>query len=124
MKTLISIFFFFQFLLTYGQENETYTPRILILSPSEFKFDPKFKLFFDTLKLNSGIANEDVSNHPKNIQQTIKSVQNYEKNSGYKGIVPLTIAQRMLFTMFRGERNFVVLMDTVTLKNINANNLA
>jgi hypothetical protein len=124
MKTLISIFFLFQFLLTYGQENETYTPRILILSPSEFKFDPKFKLFFDTLKLNSGIANEDVSNHPINIQQTIKSVQNYEKNSGYKGIVPLTIAQRMLFTMFRGERNFVVLMDTVTLKNINANNLA
>jgi hypothetical protein len=124
MKTLISIFFLLQILLTYGQENETYSPRILILSPSEFKFDTKFKLFFDTLKLNSGIANEDVSNHPENIQQTIKSVQNYEKNSGYKGIVPLTIAQRMLFTMFRGERNFVVLMDTVTLKNITANNLA
>jgi hypothetical protein len=95
-----------------------YNPRILFLSPGKFMFDPSFEQ--DIRELSGGISSwimppEGVSkHHPLCERITVESWNRYAAGSGAEAAVPLFVAERLLFTMFRGPRNFLVLFDTMT----------
>lgn len=108
----------FNFLLSsklFSQEQESYYPRILIVSPTVFEYDAEFEEEMTKIReyvLNYGLFKDDLEKHPPNVKRTMESVSNFSKTSSESGILPLLITERILFTMFRGKRNFVFLMDT------------
>lgn len=100
---------------TYGQ-TQIYSPRILFLTP-QIDYDPRFEQEMQEIgkELTTYFPGEDTKEQPKNIQQTVNGLSQYARTVKASGIVPLIICQRMLFTMFRGQRNFIVLMDTLSV---------
>jgi hypothetical protein len=102
---------------SYSQNQESYYPRILMVSPSVYEYDTAFAK--EMMEIQEGIQNyflfkEDPEKQPPNIRRTMISVNNFTRNSSArgKGLLPLSISERILFNMFRGDRNFVFLMDT------------
>ncbi len=115
MKIIASAGFILCFLTMFGQKEE-YNPRILFLTPHTFTYDAAFEKDVREIEQNLkkyDLPAEELSKHPKNIQTTMKSISTYAAHADASGLVPLLIVEKMLFTMFRGERNFIVLADTL-----------
>jgi hypothetical protein len=115
MKSVFFLLFLSTSIGVFGQKNP-YNPRILFLTPYSFKYDSSFTKDIHEIETHIHEINylgEDLSGHPPNIQTTIQSVQNYTKMTDIRGFLNLMIGEQFLFTMFRGDRNFIVLMDTL-----------
>ena len=115
MKSILFFLFLSATISVFGQDT-IYNPRILFLTPYNFTYDPSFAKDIQETEARIHEINylgEDLSGHPPNIQTTIQSVQNYTKMTDIRGFLNLMIGERLLFTLFRGDRNFIVLMDTL-----------
>lgn len=116
MKSILLLLFLSATISVFGQDT-IYNPRILFLTPYKFTYDPSFAKDIRETEARIHEINylgEDLTGHPPNIQTTIQSVQNYTKMTDIRGFLNLMIGERFLFTLFRGDRNFIVLMDTLT----------
>ena len=117
MRKLFLIIILIFPLILWSQKKE-YTPRILFLNPHEFSYDEYFKkdLLDAELKMHDSKGfRSEISNQPENIQRSLNSIIDFTATTKVEGIIPLMILDKFMFTMFRGDRNFIVLADTLSV---------